>query len=511
MKKLFLSLFMLLLLGSVTLEAQEQSFHALSAKFLLIDYGTPNSIEDLDITNGIEIGYTAGLNKYLGLAVPIKIGSANVFGDVNNRSLFSIDGLLRLHYAPSESKIIPYLIGGAGYVVERDGPNNLQFPMGVGFDIKLGKNSYLNLQGEYRISQETNRNNLQLGAGLVYRLGKMDRDRDGVADAIDKCPDIAGLKTLDGCPDRDGDGIADADDDCPDAPGNKATNGCPDTDGDGVIDKNDDCPDEPGPAELRGCPDTDSDGIADKDDNCPNEKGLAALNGCPDRDGDSIADGDDECPDEKGSVENKGCPVRDRDGDGIADATDKCPDEKGVASAMGCPDRDGDSFVDANDKCPDTPGTMEGCPDTDGDGVHDGDDRCPKEAGLAINKGCPEIKKEIREVLNFAMRAVQFETGKATLKKQSFAVLDQIVEIMAQYPAYRLVIAGHTDNVGNDKANLTLSENRAKACQQYLISKGVSAKRLSYAGYGESQPLADNKTAKGRELNRRVEFDLIIQ
>ncbi|MDZ4705731.1 MAG: OmpA family protein, partial [Saprospiraceae bacterium] len=160
---------------------------------------------------------------------------------------------------------------------------------------------------------------------------------------------------------------------------------------------------------------------------------------------------------------------------------------------------------------PDTPGTMEGCPDTDGDGVHDGDDRCPKEAGLAINKGCPEIKKEIREVLNFAMRAVQFETGKATLKKQSFAVLDQIVEIMAQYPAYRLVIAGHTDNVGNDKANLTLSENRAKACQQYLISKGVSAKRLSYAGYGESQPLADNKTAKGRELNRRVEFDLIIQ
>ena len=77
MKKLLLSLFVLLLLGSITLEAQKQSFHALSAKFLFVDYGTANSIDDLDITNGIELGYTAGLNKYLGLAVPIKIGSAD--------------------------------------------------------------------------------------------------------------------------------------------------------------------------------------------------------------------------------------------------------------------------------------------------------------------------------------------------------------------------------------------------------------------------------------------------
>ncbi|NUO02704.1 MAG: OmpA family protein [Saprospiraceae bacterium] len=509
MKKLLLALIVLLLLSNVTLEAQKQSFHAISAKFLFIDYGTPNSVEDLDITNGFELGYTAGLNKYLGLAVPIKVASANVFGDVNNRNIFSIDGLLRLHYAPAESKLIPYLIGGAGFVIEKNGPDNLQFPIGAGFDVKLGRNAYFNVQGEYRISQEDNRNNLQLGAGFVYRFGKLDRDGDQVADAIDKCPDIAGVRELAGCPDRDADGIADADDDCPDAPGKKATGGCPDTDGDGVIDKKDDCPEIAG--DLRGCPDADKDNIADKDDDCPNEKGLPALNGCPDRDGDGIADGNDECPDEKGTAESKGCPVKDRDGDGIVDANDQCPDEKGTASAMGCPDRDGDGVADAKDKCPDKAGTMEGCPDTDGDSVHDGDDRCPNEAGLAANKGCPEIKKEVREVLNFAMRAVQFETGKATLKKQSFAVLDQIADILAQYPAYRLVIAGHTDDVGNDKANLTLSENRAKACQQYLIGKGVSAKRLSYAGYGETQPLADNKTAKGRELNRRVEFDLIIQ
>lgn len=509
MKKLLLSLAVMFVLSTTTIFAQKQSFHALDAKVLFIDYGRANDIEDLDITNGIELGYTAGLNKYLALAVPIKFGLINVTNDINNRNFFSIDGLLRLQYAPAEAKIIPYLIGGAGYVVEKDGPDNMQIPLGAGFDIRLGKNSYLNLQGEYRMSKEDDRDNLQLGAGYVYRLNKQDRDGDGVADAIDKCPDVVGVASLQGCPDRDMDGIADGDDNCPDVAGPKATKGCPDSDGDSVLDKDDDCPDVKGLAALKGCPDGDMDGVADKNDKCPTEKGLPELMGCPDSDGDGIADAEDDCPNEKGVASANGCP--DRDGDSITDAKDKCPDEAGVASAMGCPDRDGDGFADANDKCPDVVGKMEGCPDTDGDSVHDGDDRCPEVAGLAKNKGCPEIKKEVRDVLNFAMRAVQFETGKATLKKQSSAVLDQIVAIMQEYTAYRLVIAGHTDNVGNDKTNLTLSENRAKACYQYLVSKGIDAKRMSYAGYGESQPIATNKTSKGRELNRRVEFDLIIE
>lgn len=285
--------------------------------------------------------------------------------------------------------------------------------------------------------------------------------------------------------------------------------GCPDTDNDGVADKDDQCPEVAGT--LRGCPDTDGDGIADKDDQCPTEKGIADLNGCPDKDGDGIADRFDECPDEAGSPANKGCPIKDRDGDGIADEMDACPDAAGPAATMGCPDRDGDGIADKDDRCPDLAGQYVGCPDTDSDGLVDPDDSCPTVAGPIKNKGCPEVKKEDQDVLNFAMRAVQFETGKATLKAESSQILDQVVDIMERYAGYSLSIAGHTDNVGDDRSNKVLSEERAKACYQYLIAKGVNPNRLNYAGYGESQPVASNKTSEGRRLNRRVEFNLYIK
>ena len=153
---------------------------------------------------------------------------------------------------------------------------------------------------------------------------------------------------------------------------------------------------------------------------------------------------------------------------------------------------------------------MDGGPDTDKDGIHDGKDSCPEQAGPESNKGCPELKKEEREVLNFAMRAVQFETGKAALKEESFAVLNQIVDIMNRYPGYKLRISGHTDNVGEEQSNQILSEERAKACYQYLASKGISPGRMSYEGFGESKPVASNDLPSGRRMNRRVEFDLYI-
>ena len=109
------------------------------------------------------------------------------------------------------------------------------------------------------------------------------------------------------------------------------------------------------------------------------------------------------------------------------------------------------------------------------------------------------------------MRAVQFETGKATLKEESSSVLDQIVEIMNRYPGYNLRISGHTDNVGEEESNLVLSQERAKSCYQYLVSKGISPKRMSHEGFGESKPVASNDHSSGRRMNRRVEFDLYIK
>jgi outer membrane protein OmpA-like peptidoglycan-associated protein len=112
-----------------------------------------------------------------------------------------------------------------------------------------------------------------------------DRDGDGVLDDDDKCPDVAGLASLQGCPDRDGDGITDADDKCPDVAGLARYQGCPipDTDGDGINDEADKCPTVPGIARYQGCPipDTDGDGVNDEEDKCINEKGPASNYGCP--------------------------------------------------------------------------------------------------------------------------------------------------------------------------------------------------------------------------------------
>lgn len=482
---LFFAAFLLLANAQDTLP-DTRTPHSIGAKVLFIDYGNPNNVDGLDITNGIELLYNYNINRWFNIAIPLKAGIINVNDDINNRNFFSIDGVLQINLTKPNSLLMPYLLGGAGYTFERDGENNFQAPAGAGVNIRVGKNAFVNVQGEYRFSGTDNRNNLQAGAGIVYRLGKgqKDTDKDGI-------PDLA-----DGCPTR---------------PGPQETQGCPDKDKDGVADKNDACPNEPGTLATKGCPDTDNDGITNKDDQCPEAAGPAATKGCPDRDGDGIADQFDDCPDQAGLAANKGCPVQDDDGDGVPNDMDKCPTEKGTVATMGCPDRDGDGVIDKDDRCPDNAGRFAGCPDTDGDGLVDPDDACPTEAGATTNRGCPELKQEVKEILAFAMRAVQFETGRATLKSESYAVLDQIVQIMKQYPVYSLRISGHTDNVGAASTNKMLSEQRAKTCYEYLAASGIDINRMSFAGYGSIKPISSNNTAEGKRLNRRTEFELYIK
>jgi outer membrane protein OmpA-like peptidoglycan-associated protein len=229
--------------------------------------------------------------------------------------------------------------------------------------------------------------------------------------------------------------------------------------------------------------DRDGDGVNDVDDKCPDVAGVAALQGCPDKDGDGIADADDACPDVAGVAKYKGCPVPDTDGDGINDEQDKCPTVKGLARYQGCP-----------------------IPDTDGDGVNDEDDKCPNRAGPASNQGCPEISKEVIEKINFAAKNVFFATGSFKLLPKSFKSLDEVATILKGDDLLKIQIDGHTDAQGDDAKNQTLSENRAKAVKDYLVSKGVADANTSSAGYGETKPVADNKTAAGRAKNRRVEM-----
>jgi outer membrane protein OmpA-like peptidoglycan-associated protein len=102
-----------------------------------------------------------------------------------------------------------------------------------------------------------------------------------------------------------------------------------------------------------------------------------------------------------------------------------------------------------------------------------------------------------------------FETGKATLKPESYNSLEQVKKLMENNPSLRIEISGHTDNVGSQKSNQKLSENRAKAVADYLIGQGIEKSRIEYKGYGESQPIAPNNTEEGRAKNRRVEFKIL--
>jgi outer membrane protein OmpA-like peptidoglycan-associated protein len=308
-----------------------------------------------------------------------------------------------------------------------------------------------------------------------------DKDKDFMSNKVDKCKKEKGTCESGGCPDKDGDGIVDIEDKCPDAKGSK---------------------------EMNGCPDRDADGIADIDDKCPDVKGLKTFQGCPDRDGDGIQDSEDDCPDVKGLKEYKGCP--DTDGDGIADPSDKCPTVKGSKEFQGCPDTDGDGIQDSEDACPTIKGPKEfqGCPDTDGDGLADNVDNCPTVPGPKSNKGCPEIKKEILEKIKKAAQGIYFETGKDILKKESFVSLDKVVATLNADKTLNADIGGHTDDVGDDALNLDLSKRRAAAVLNYFVKKGIDPARITSEGFGETVPVADNKTPAGRALNRRVELNL---
>ena len=259
-----------------------------------------------------------------------------------------------------------------------------------------------------------------------------------------------------------------------------------------------------------GAKDTDGDGIYDKDDACPEVAGLKQFNGCPDTDADGIEDSKDKCPTVAGTAEFQGC--ADTDGDGVADPDDACPSVAGLKQFQGCPDTDGDGVTDASDKCPTVagPASNGGCPelDADKDGVIDKEDACPTVAGPASNKGCPEVTVEVIEKLKIQAKSVFFNSGKSTFKTGDPATITSLTamkDILKDYPTAKFSIEGHTDSDGSDVLNQKLSEDRANAVKNFLIEKGISADNLSAVGFGESKPIASNKTKTGKAQNRRTE------
>ena len=160
--------------------------------------------------------------------------------------------------------------------------------------------------------------------------------------------------------------------------------------------------------------------------------------------------------------------------------------------------------------------------DSDKDGVSDYFDKCPNTpAGIQVDGAGCEIKvtnttinpvrvvvtEEDRRVVAEAIRNLEFDFGKSTIRPSSFPSLNRVADLL-KTKDFSLKLAGHTDNVGSNAANLKLSKDRAESVKSHLVNQGANTSRIEATGYGESQPISTNKTAVGRQNNRRVEFTL---
>jgi OmpA-OmpF porin, OOP family len=249
-----------------------------------------------------------------------------------------------------------------------------------------------------------------------------------------------------------------------------------------------------------------------------------------DTDGDGLYDDVDKCPtdpEDKDNFEDEdGCPDLDNDQDGILDLQDQCPlvpeDKDGFQDEDGCPDEDNDAdgLVDRVDACPNDPEDKDGfedddgCPDVDNDKdkVLDKDDKCPNEYAETPD-GCPQkytmivvtsTKIELKQT-------IYFDYNKSTIKSVSFPLLNEVAQALKDNPKITVRIEGHTDSRGDDAFNMKLSGKRAEAVRTYLIKQGVARERMEAKGYGETVPIADNRTDEGRSQNRRVEFIITNQ
>jgi OOP family OmpA-OmpF porin len=392
-----------------------------------------------NVGGNFSFGLTGSFNKITRWVEHVP-GTENthVVGNPGDLNYYGVDGAITYSFKSLlKSKWFdPSLHLGGGYTFFGDASAG-SVNGGWGLNLWFAKNVALTLGSTLKYGFDDTRlpNNdvpthIFHQAGLKFQFGAKDRDDDGIIDAEDACPDVAGLA---------------------------AFQGCPDTDGDGIQDSADSCPEEAGTPEMNGCPDQDGDGVADKDDACIDVPGLPVLNGCPDADGDGVADQNDKCPTIAGPKDNAGCPW----------------------------------------------------PDTDGDKVLDKDDKCPTVAGTVANNGCPEVSEDTMKKLNDYAKTILFDTAKASFQKQTFPVLQAMVAILKEYPTAKFALEGHTDADGKDAMNLQLSKDRAAAVRTYLIENGIAADRLTSEGYGETKPVASNKTKAGKAQNRRVEVKLV--
>ena len=220
-----------------------------------------------------------------------------------------------------------------------------------------------------------------------------------------------------------------------------------------------------------------------------------------DADGDGSADEDDQCPweleDVDGFNDEDGCPEPDNDGDGILDADDQCPDEAEDVDAFqdedGCPeiDNDGDGFPDDADGCPNDPETLNQVDDFDG---------CPDFAPVHTALDGDRLR---------FVKKLAFAEGTPILVGTAHEPLKEVGQLMSFNRSWRIRIEAHTDNRGEQQKLMALSAQQAKAVYDYLLTTGVEPERMAFEGIGPANPLTTNRTASGREKNRRIEIVIV--
>ncbi|NTX51614.1 OmpA family protein [Myxococcus sp. CA039A] len=249
----------------------------------------------------------------------------------------------------------------------------------------------------------------------------------------------------------------------------------------------------------------------------------------PDDDSDGILDGPDVCPGEpetfNGYQDEDGCPdAQDPNAPSTTEPSAATPGAP-LTLAPAPVDSDGDGLIDTEDRCSSEPEDMDGFEDTDGcpdadndrDGVPDAVDACPLEAeainGVKDEDGCPDkgkasVRLEGSRIV--ILEKVYFATGKDVILPNSFSLLAQVSSVLKANPQLeRLRVEGHTDDQGSDTSNLDLSQRRANNVREFLLKAGIAPERLEAMGYGETKPVDSNATTRGRENNRRVEFNIV--
>ncbi len=255
----------------------------------------------------LSISYLEGFTEHIDFAAtltaailkhPVSDAVKNIDG--GDHLLAELAATANIKLLTDQYFVTPFLSVGVG-ASQWAGYYSAFMPVGVGAQVKVADGTFLLLNSQYRIPVTENGayhfyHSVGFASAIVDKKKQvlvlpppppvvLDRDGDGVLDADDKCPDVAGLAALQGCPDKDGDGITDADDKCPGVAGLAKYQGCPipDTDGDGINDEQDKCPTVKGFVRYQGCaiPDTDSDGVNDEEDKCPTRVGPASNQGCP--------------------------------------------------------------------------------------------------------------------------------------------------------------------------------------------------------------------------------------